>query len=88
MEVFKFCCGDLYYVYAAQTKELAIDAFNDEIGYEFTSCEEIQENEWDEKIVSIWEDDDVSKNPIKESIREIICGSEPHMIYTNDTDFI
>lgn len=85
MKVFKFYCGELYYAFAAETKELAIEAFVEETGDQFTVCEEIPESEWDKKIISIWEDNDFTKKPYKESIRGIMCGTEPQMIFTNDT---
>lgn len=84
MKVFKFYCGEMYYAFAAETKELAIDQFIEETGDEFTVCEEIPEIEWDNKIISVWEDNNLSKKPYKQSIREIICGTEPQMIFTND----
>ena len=85
MKVFKFYCSELYYAFAAETKELAIEAFTEETGDQFTVCEEIPESEWDKKIISIWEDNDFTKKPNKESIREVMCGTEPQMIFTNDT---
>ena len=85
MKVFKFYCGELYYAFAAETKELAIEAFTEEVGDQFTVCEEIPEIEWDKKIINIFEDNDMSKKPYKQSIRDVICGSEPQMIFTNDT---
>ena len=85
MKVFKFYCGEMYYAFAAETKELAIDQFIEETGDEFTVCEEIPESEWDNKIISVWEDNNLSKKPYKQSIRETICGTEPQMIFTNDT---
>ena len=41
MKVFKFYCGELYYAFAAETKELAIEVFTEETGDQFTVCEEI-----------------------------------------------
>jgi len=85
MKVFKFYCGELYYAFAAKTKELAIAQFEEETGDKFTVCEEIPEHEWNKKMINIWEDNDMSKKPDKVSIREIMCGTEPQMIFTNDT---
>jgi hypothetical protein len=84
MKVFKFYCGESYYAYAAETKELAINEFNEQIGDLYTICEEIPESEWDEKIINVWEDNDFTKKPFKESIRDIMYGSEPQMIFTNN----
>ena len=84
MKVFKFYCGELFYAYAAESKELAIEQFTEETGDQFTVCEEIPESEWDKKMISIWEDNDFTKKPYKESIRGVMCGTEPQMIFTND----
>lgn len=87
MKVFKFYCGEIYYGYAAQTEELAIQQFIEDTGDEFTMCDEIPENEWDEKTTNIWEDNDFDTKPFKMSIRESIVGKEPQQIFTNDLDF-
>jgi hypothetical protein len=84
MKVLKFYCDELYYAFAAETKGLAAEAFNEEICDQFTACEEIPESEWDKKMISIWEDNDFTKKPYKESIRGVMCGAEPQMIFTND----
>ena len=84
MKVFKFYCGELYYGFAAETKELAIEQFEEETGDQFTVCEEIPESEWDTKNISVWEDNDMSRKPYKQSIHDIICGTEPQMVFTND----
>ena len=88
MVVIKFYCGELYYAFAAQTKELATSAFQEQVDENYTSCEEIPEEKWDEKFITIYEDNDISKETWKESIREAICGKEPQMIFTNDDTFI
>ena len=84
MKVFKFYCGNLYYAFAAQTKELAIEAFIEETGDKFTICEEVPESEWDNKIISVWTDNDFSKKPYKISIRDSILGTQEQMIFTNN----
>lgn len=86
MKVFKFYCGELYYAYAAQTKEEAITQFTEETGDQFTVCEEIPESDWDKPMINIWEDNDFGKEPYKISIREAICGSDAHMIFSNNSD--
>jgi len=85
MKVFKFYCGELYYAYAALTKEEAIEQFKEETGDQYTVCEEIPEREWDKKMISIWEDNNFDKKPYKISIREAICGTDSQMIFSNDT---
>lgn len=84
MKVFKFYCGEIYYAYAAQTKEQAIEKFTEDTGDQYTVCEEISESEWDKKIIKIYEDNDLSTKPYKISIRESISGTEPQQVYTND----
>ena len=84
MKVFKFYCGELFYAYAAETEELAIEQFIEETGDQFTVCEEIPESEWDKKTIKIWEDNDFDKKPFKTSIRESIVGTNPQQIFSND----
>ena len=84
MKVFKFYCGETIYAFAAETKELAIAEFEEQTGDQFTNIEEIPESEWNEKIISTWEDNNFDNKPFKVSINEIICGKEPQMIFTND----
>lgn len=84
MKVFKFYCGEMYYAYAAQTREEAIEKFIEDTGDQFTVCEEIPESEWDKKTIKIWEDNDFDKKPFKISIRESIVGTEAQQIFSND----
>jgi hypothetical protein len=84
MKVFKIYCGELYYGYAAETKEEAINIFTEEIGDLYTVVEEVSESEWDDKIISEWENNDITKNPYKISIREAICGTNAQMIFSNN----
>lgn len=85
MKVFKFYCGQSIYCFAAETKEGAIEKFTEDIGDQFTVCEEIPESDWDEKFIKIYEDNDTRNKPLILSIREIITGSEPQMVFTNDS---
>jgi hypothetical protein len=87
MKAFKFYCGESFYGYAALTKETAIDQFTEDTGDQYTLCEEIPENEWDEKNISVWEDNDLANEPYKISIRDAICGTTPQMIFSNTTTF-
>ncbi len=84
MKVFKFYCGEIYYVFAAKTKELAIEEFTEQTGDLYTVCEEIQESEWDKKDISVYEDNNLVVKPDKVSIRQMILGTYPQMICTND----
>jgi hypothetical protein len=88
MKVFKFYQGNIFYAYAASDQSEAYDQFEEEFGGQYTELEEIPESEWDKKIISMWDDNDQSKKPTKISIREAICGTEPHMIYSNDSGLI
>ena len=85
MRVFKFYCGQSYYGYAAQDKQLAIEKFIEDIGDEFTVCEEVPKENWDKKIIKEWDDNDFDKKENLLSIRESILGQEPQMIFSNDT---
>lgn len=84
MKVFKFYCGELFYAYVAETKELAIEQFTEETGDQYTAIDEIPESEWDKKIIKIWEDNNFDEKPFKVSIRESIIGTEPQQVFTND----
>lgn len=83
MKVFKFYCGEIYYAYAAQTKEEAIEKFIEDTGDQYTAIEEIPETEWDKKIIKVWEDNNFDQKPYKMSIRESITGITPQLVYTN-----
>ena len=84
MKVFKIYCGELYYAYAAQTKEQAIEKFIEDTGDQYTAIDEIPESEWDKKIIKIWEDNNFDKTPYKVSVRESIVGTEAQQVFTND----
>ena len=86
MRVFKITCGDYYYGYTGGTPIQAIDNFKAELGEdEIDEIEEIPESEWDKKEITIYEDNDTSKNPFFVSIREVMDNScFPSMIFTND----
>lgn len=84
MKVFKFHCGQSYYVYAAKIKQSAIDKFTEDIGDLFIICEEIPQNEWDDKKIIEWEDNDLDSDGQLFSIRETIIGDEPQLIFSND----
>ena len=84
MKAFKFTIKDAVYAYAAETKELAIDKYMEEVGDKYILLEEIPEADWDEKEISTWEDNDFEKEPYRLSIREVIFGNDPQLIFTND----
>lgn len=57
MKVFKFYCENYYYAYTGETEEEAKECLFEENGeMEIEKIEEIPESEWDEKFISIWED--------------------------------
>lgn len=84
MRVFKFFIGEMYYAFAAETKELAIAACNELLGEPIEACEEIPQHQWDKRFIDTWAGSDFSVKPIRFSIREIMTGTEPQMIFTND----
>lgn len=91
MVVIKFWIDDLFYAYSGETAEKAREGF-EEGGYgslgEVTKTEEVPESEWDEMKIDMYEDNDVSKEPFKVSIRDQMIGSGPDLIYTNDEDLM
>ena len=84
MKAFKIYSDGLYYAYAAMSEELAINQFKEEISDEYEKIEEIPESEWDKKEIKIYEDNDTNGEPFFKSIRDIIWGTDPQMIFTND----
>jgi len=88
MKVFKFTSEEYYWAVSGETKEQAKNYLFEVVG-EMTidKVEEIPENEWDEKIISVWEDNDFETEPFKVSIREEMFSSEPQIIYSNDLNF-
>lgn len=85
MKAFKIYCGQTFYAFAAKTKDEAINKFNEDIGDDYTEVIEILESDWDEKNITIREDNDLDNKPFKISIRESIIGNEPQMLSTNDS---
>lgn len=88
MKVFKFYCGEVFYAFGAKTKKLAIKEFIEQTGDQYTIVEEIPKNEWNNKTINMWEDNNMDKKPFKVSINDVLCGTEPQLIYTNDFSFI
>lgn len=85
MKVFRFNCGELYYVYSGNNQEEAREALMEEQSPKMVGgVEEIPEDQWDEKRISMWEDNDYTKTPYKVSIRDLMIGSEPQLLFTND----
>ena len=85
MKVFKFSSGDTYWAYSGETVGIAMNQLFDEVGeMDIDNIEEIPESEWDELKISIWEDNDTSKEPFKISIRNQMTGDYPQQIFTNE----
>lgn len=85
MKVFKFYSGNLYYAYSGKDESEALKALLDEQGMmSIDKVEEIPESEWDEPMISIWEDNDFSKKPFKVSINDQMFGDESILLFTND----
>lgn len=88
MKVFKFNCGEFYYAYSGENEQAAREALIEEQSPNMIgSVEEIPEEKWDEKIISMYEDNDRTKEPFKISIREAMIGDTPELIFSNDTAF-
>jgi hypothetical protein len=85
MKVFKFFSDDLFYAYSGLTEELAKDQLFENFGeMQIDKVEEIPESEWDEQIISMWEDNDLESEPYQVSIREQLFGEDSTLIFTND----
>lgn len=75
MKVFKFNVGEDYYAVSGKTRKAALEYLLDDMSIEekdITSEEEIPKEKWDEKFISVWEDNDTSKKPFKISINDAI----------------
>jgi hypothetical protein len=85
MKVFKFKCGEYFYAYSGETEQAAREALIEEHNPKMIgSVDEIPESEWDKKFISMYEDNDHSKEPFKISIREAMNGNTPELVFTND----
>lgn len=85
MKVFKFHSGDSFWAYSGQNIGIALNQLFDEVGeMDIDKIREIPESEWDKKTISIWEDNDMSTEPFKVSIREQMSGNYPQQIFTNE----
>lgn len=86
MKVFKFYSDKFYYAYSGNSEDEARECLFEQMGeINIDKVEEIPESQWDEKNITIWEDNDGDNEYFKESIRDIICSDEPQMIFTNDS---
>ena len=88
MKVFRFYSNKLLYVFSGNTEETAKECLFEQFGEMIIDkVEEILEDQWDNKMINIWEDNDLSKKPFKVSIRELMSKDTPQLIYTNDLYF-
>jgi hypothetical protein len=88
MKVFKFYDCQYHYGIAAMTQQEAETEFNDQVGPSFDKVEEIPETEWDNPFIKIHEDNDEEKESYAASIRELMVGEEPQLLFTNDNALI
>jgi len=87
MKVFKFYSGDYYWAVSGETEEQAKEHLFESIHeMQIDKVEEIPESQWDEKTISVWEDNDHDNEPYQMSIRECLEDT-PILIYSNDFDF-
>lgn len=85
MKVFKLFADDLFWGYSGKDQEEAKAQLFDDVGeMEIDKIEEVPESEWDDESISIWEDNDLSKEPFQTSIREQMNGDYPQQLFTND----
>ena len=87
MKAFQFKNENEIHGVAAETEQLAVNYYTEEINDLYEEVEEIPESEWDKKIITMWEDNDTTTKPYKVSIREIIIGNEAQIIFSNVMDF-
>ncbi len=87
MKVFNFIADDTYCI-AAQSLAEAETYFKEEFNESYTDVSEVSESEWDNKFITMYEDNNTENEPFKVSIRDIICGNEPQLIFTTDQDII
>ncbi|WP_163321655.1 hypothetical protein [Draconibacterium mangrovi] len=89
MKVFKFKSDDYEYAISGKNEAEAKEAFSEFVGdREIESTEEIPESKWDEKFITMYEDNDRENEPFKVSIRDEMMGDSPTFIYSNDPDFM
>lgn len=88
MKVFKFHSGGYEYAIAAKDSSLAQSKFYEEVYETDFEFSEIHESKWDEKNIKMYEDNNMDLEPYHVSIRELIVGDEPQLIYTNDISII
>lgn len=88
MKVLEFQHNGMLYAFFAQTEELAIEEFKENISEVGFTYKEIPQSEWDKETVDVYEDNQFDSKPYKASILDLICGEEPQMIYTNDFSII
>lgn len=87
MKVFKFKADGYEYALSGKKQKEAQEAFADYVGeLDIDSVEEIPESKWDEKFITMYEDNDREKEPFKVSIRDEMLGDKPTFIYSNDPD--
>lgn len=85
MKVYKFNSSDFIYAYSGQDVGESKKALFEDFGeMEIDKVEEIPESEWDKKTINIWEDNDMTTEPCKVSIRDSMSGNTPVQIFTNE----
>lgn len=87
MKAFQFKKENEIHGVAAETEQLAVNYYTEEINDLYEEVEEIPESEWGIKNIKEWEDNDMRNEPIMVSIREIIIGNETQLIFSNVIDF-
>ena len=87
MKVFKITKGTEFYGIYAETQELAIEYYNEEVGEDtYDSIKEIPESEWHIQNIHEYEDNDTSTEPFLVSINDVICGEETQLVFSNNYD--
>lgn len=93
MRVFKFTIENLHYAVSGKDREAALKHLREEVfvsyeASEIESEEEIPKEKWNDKTITVYEDNDQESDPFMCSINDIMDKKFPMLIYTNDPDFL
>lgn len=91
LRVFKFYTKDeLFYMYSGRDEEEALENLTDSLCHTLivSSVKEIPESKWNEKIVKVYEANDIEKKTFMISIHEAMSLDAPQLLATNDTSIL
>jgi len=89
VKVFKFFTEDYHYACSGTTEQEAREYLTEYLDdSEILKVEEIPESLWDERTITMYEDNDKENEPFQMSIRECLEDDESSLIFTNDPEWI